>query len=87
MVAATVKAHQWLNADKQRPLKEAQKLFPLKPDVLAMALQYNRWDPHNGVRETQALAKVAFESKFASRDVSSEIPHAMEERYLKEFGV
>jgi ABC-type nitrate/sulfonate/bicarbonate transport system substrate-binding protein len=86
-VAAAIKAHQWLNADKQRPLKEALKLFPLKPDVLTMALDYNHWDPHNAMRETQALAKVAFERKFASRDVSGEIPHAMEEKFLKEFGI
>jgi hypothetical protein len=37
-----------------------------------------------GLRETQALAKIAADRKFASRDVSADLPKALDDTLLKE---
>lgn len=63
---------------------EAQKLFPLKPSVLLELLKLNRWDLGNPVPETQALARIALQQKFANVDVSAQIPAAMDDSVLKE---
>jgi ABC-type nitrate/sulfonate/bicarbonate transport system substrate-binding protein len=74
----------WLNADKERTLAEAKKAFPMKTEALLLALGENKWDMGVGLRETQALAKIAADRKFASRDVSADLPKALDDTLLKE---
>lgn len=87
LLATMKEATDWLNADAMRTQAEAAKMFPLKPDVLGGALKLNRWDLSLAVPETQALARIAFEQKFANADVSAQIPAAMDGSVLKEIGV
>jgi ABC-type nitrate/sulfonate/bicarbonate transport system substrate-binding protein len=81
---ATREAVEWLNADKERTLVEAKKAFPMKTEALLLALGENKWDMGVGLRETQALAKIAADRKFASRDVSADLPKALDDTLLKE---
>jgi ABC-type nitrate/sulfonate/bicarbonate transport system substrate-binding protein len=77
-------AVEWLNADKERTLAEAKKAFPMKTEALLLALDENKWDMGVGLSETQALAKIAVDRKFASRDVSSDLPKVLDDTLLKE---
>lgn len=86
LIATLIEATQWLNADAARTQVEAQKLFPLKPDVLLASLTLNRWDVRLAVPETQALARIAAEQKYANTDVSAKVPAAMDDQFLREFG-
>lgn len=86
LLAALKEATEWLNADPARTAAEAAKSFPLKPAVLQDSLKLNRWDLRLAVPETQALARIAAEQKFAVKDVSAQIPAAMDDSVLKEVG-
>ncbi|MDB5508493.1 MAG: hypothetical protein JWL93_962 [Hyphomicrobiales bacterium] len=86
LIATLIEAAAWLNEDAARTQAEAQKIFPVKPDVLAASLKLNRWDVRLAVPETMALAKIAAEQKFAKTDVSAQIPAAMDDSLLKELG-
>jgi ABC-type nitrate/sulfonate/bicarbonate transport system substrate-binding protein len=81
---ATREAVEWLNADKERTMAEAKEAFPMKTEALLLALGENKWDMGVGLRETQALAKIAADRKFASRDVSADLPKALDDTLLKE---
>jgi ABC-type nitrate/sulfonate/bicarbonate transport system substrate-binding protein len=86
LLATLIEATQWLNADPVRTQVEAQKLFPLKTSVLLESLKLNRWELRLAVPETQALARIALDQKFANVDVSAQIPKAMDDSLLKELG-
>lgn len=77
-------AVEWLNVDKDRTLAEARKGFQMKSEVLMLALAENRWDMDVGLKETQALAKIALDRKFAARDVSAELPKVLDAALLKD---
>lgn len=85
LIQTLIEATTWLNADAARTQAEAVKIFPLKPDVMLASLKLNRWDLRLAVPETQALAKIAVDQKFAKVDVSDKVPAAMDDTLLKEF--
>lgn len=87
LLSALNEATEWLNADPARTAAEAAKSFPLKPETLQASLKLNRWDLRLAVPETQALARIAAEQKFATKDVSAQIPAAMDNSVLKDIGV
>lgn len=73
--------------DKKVELATARKTTGLPADVLQTALARSRYELRNGVPETMALAKIALETRYISRDVSGEIGAHVEERLLGQAGV
>lgn len=61
-------------SDKKNEMKVARKLTGLNPDVLHAALSNNRYELSSGLVQMQALAKLAQQSHYTSRDVSAELP-------------
>ena len=87
LLMALKEAAEWLNADPARTAAEAAKTFPLPVPTLQESLKLNRWELRLAVPETQALARIAAEQKFATKDVSAQIPAAMDASVLKSVGV
>jgi ABC-type nitrate/sulfonate/bicarbonate transport system substrate-binding protein len=85
-VATLVDAARYLS-EKDKELEVAIKLTGLKPEILHMALANNRYELRNGVVQMQALAKLAAQVRFTSRDVTSDVPKFVDDRFLKEAGV
>jgi ABC-type nitrate/sulfonate/bicarbonate transport system substrate-binding protein len=87
LLMALKEAADWLNVDPARTATEASKSFPLPVPTLQESLKLNRWDLRLAVSETQALARIAAEQKFATKDVSAQIPAAMDNSVLKSVGI
>lgn len=81
-----IDAKKWLSSDQSALLAKAQQLTSLKPDILVPSFANNQFDLHNGLQEMQALASMAFERKYASRNVASELTSAVDNSLLHEFG-
>lgn len=61
-------------SNKDNEIDVARKLTGLKPDVLRSALANNRYELGSGLVQMQALAKLALQSRYTSRDVSADLP-------------
>lgn len=86
-VATLVEASKRLSGDKKAELDAAIKLTGMKPDVLTVALSNNRYHLRNGLKQMQELARIAAERQYVSRDVSADLPKAVEDRFLKAAGI
>ena len=86
-VATMVEAARMLTSDKKLELETATKLLPLKPEVLSAALAHSRYEVRNGLKQMQALARIAAERQYATRDVAADLPKYVDSRFLKAAGI
>src|SRR5208282_2871500 len=86
-VGLLVEAAKWLNTDKDAQLENSQKLTGLNPAILNAAFANNRYDVHNGLQQMQELARLADERHFTSRNVADALPKAVDDSFLKDYGV
>ncbi len=86
-VSTLADAEHVLKSDKKAELDAATKLTGLAPDVAKQALSNMHYELKNGVPEMEALAKIALEHKYITRDVSSEIHKYVDDRFLRGAGV
>lgn len=83
-VGSVVDAAKRLSSDKQLELESARQLTGLKPEVLTIALANNRYDLGDGLPQMQELARIAFKRRYTSRDVSDELPKAVDHSFVRE---
>ncbi|MGE0238490.1 MAG: ABC transporter substrate-binding protein [Parvibaculaceae bacterium] len=76
-----------LAADKPRELKLAKRLTGMSEAVLTAALANNRYELDNGLAQMRNLARLAFEQKYAGRDVSQSLAKHVEQRFLHAVGI
>ena len=74
-------------SDKTFELEAARKLTGMSPEVLTKALSNSRYEMQNGLEQMKQLARLAWERKYVSRDVSSDLPNAVDGRFLRAAGV
>jgi ABC-type nitrate/sulfonate/bicarbonate transport system substrate-binding protein len=78
-VATLADAARYLS-DKDKEMEVAIRLTGLKPEALSLALANNRYELGSGLTQMQALAKLAKQVQFTSRDVSADLPNFVMER-------
>ena len=83
-VGSVIDAAKRLSSDKQLELESARQLTGLKPEVLTIALANNRYDLGDGLPQMQELARIAFKRRYTSRDVSDELPKAVDHSFVRE---
>jgi ABC-type nitrate/sulfonate/bicarbonate transport system substrate-binding protein len=85
-IQTLIAAAKELNSDKALLLEKAEQLTGLKAEILVPSFANNRFDLRNGLPQMQALALFAFERKYTSRNVAAELPKAVDDSFLREFG-
>jgi ABC-type nitrate/sulfonate/bicarbonate transport system substrate-binding protein len=71
-----------LVADAAFRMQSATQLTGLAPNVITLSLANTTFDLANGLKEMQALAKIAVHEKYAAKDVSDLLPGHVEDRFL-----
>ena len=74
-------------SDKQVELTAATKLTGLSPDIIKAALGNTRYELANGRAETHALAQLAFEVRYITRNVADEVDAHMDDSFLRAAGI
>ena len=65
-------------------MSSATQLTGLAPNVITLSMANTTFDLANGLKEMQALAKIAVHEKYATKDVSDLLPAHVEERFLRQ---
>jgi ABC-type nitrate/sulfonate/bicarbonate transport system substrate-binding protein len=86
-VATIVATQKALQNDKKLELNTAIKMTGVKAEILATALKNNRYEPRNGLDQMKALAKIAAEQKYTSRNVADELLNSVDDQFLRALGI
>jgi ABC-type nitrate/sulfonate/bicarbonate transport system substrate-binding protein len=73
--------------DKAYEISVAVKVTGIAQPVIEGALKNTRYDLRNALQQTKALAALAAELKYVSRDVSADLDTFIDDRYLREAGI
>lgn len=73
--------------DKAYEISVAVKLTGLAQPIIEGALKNTRYDLRNALQQTKAMAVLAAELKYVSRDVSADLDKFVDDRYLRDAGI